>query len=157
LEANEDYSKLLLDKNLSANLNEIKQTLGNSPDVVIREFRPALMRKRHAALIYIDGLVDSITANDSIIQSLMYEVSEQASVHIESSEQFYWYAKESLLLSSPGYQHTCTPAKIFRQYYWPVRACYLYCYWLIPSGNDPEAALFKSGSIAGGFAVSSFY
>ncbi|MEF2245098.1 MULTISPECIES: spore germination protein [unclassified Paenibacillus] len=99
MEANEDFSKLLLKKSLTVNLDQIQQRLGNSPDVVIRECRPALMRKTRVALVYIDGLVDSVAANDFIMESLMYDVSEQAIVHIKSSEQFYWYAKESLLAS----------------------------------------------------------
>lgn len=66
-------SELLLCSNLNQNLIILKDIFSVSSDIVIREFAFGPKPQIHAALIYIDGLVDKATINQSIIKPLMYD------------------------------------------------------------------------------------
>ncbi|MCD9022640.1 spore germination protein [Cohnella silvisoli] len=57
--------------NLEQNLRQIKQTLGNSGDIVIRTIPLSRHGKRMITLIYIDGMADKKLVNDFIVESLM--------------------------------------------------------------------------------------
>jgi len=56
--------------NLQKNLDVIKQTFGNSPDIIIRPLKTGFA-KVDAAVIYVQGLVDSQLLNDFLLESLM--------------------------------------------------------------------------------------
>lgn len=66
-------SELLLCSNLNQNLIILKDIFSVSSDIVIREFAFGQKPQIHAALIYVDGLVDKATINQSIIKPLMYD------------------------------------------------------------------------------------
>jgi spore germination protein KA len=66
-------SELLLCSNLNQNLIILKDIFSVSSDIVIREFAFGQKPQIHAALIYVDGLVDKTTINQSIIKPLMYD------------------------------------------------------------------------------------
>lgn len=66
-------SELLLCFNLNQNLIILKDIFSVSSDIVIREFDFGQKPQIHAALIYVDGLVDKATINQSIIKPLMYD------------------------------------------------------------------------------------
>jgi len=66
-----DYSKLQLHKNLKKNLKEIPEILGNSSDIVIREFRLSNDPYTKVAIIYLDGMTDKRLINDDIIKPIM--------------------------------------------------------------------------------------
>ncbi len=57
--------------NLAANIETIKDILGNSQDVKIRQFK--IGDKAQAAIIWIDGLADETIINTNILQPLMVE------------------------------------------------------------------------------------
>lgn len=61
-----------LSKDLSKNIKNIKVAVGNSTDVIVREFSFGQKKDINAALIFIDGLVNTAVINESIIESLMY-------------------------------------------------------------------------------------
>lgn len=68
-----DFSQTQLTTNLHKNLSLLQDILGNSSDVNIREFCFGNQGKTKALLIFIDGLVDTATINESILQTLMYK------------------------------------------------------------------------------------
>ncbi|MCX7714333.1 MAG: spore germination protein [Clostridia bacterium] len=59
-----------ISKSLKENLGDIKSTVGNSSDVIMREF--SFGHGVCAALIFIDGMTDKKVINESIIEPLMY-------------------------------------------------------------------------------------
>ncbi|MCL4440970.1 MAG: spore germination protein [Firmicutes bacterium] len=59
-----------LSGDLSANLDMIRNTLGNSMDLVIREF---VMCKTRVAVIYINGIVDKTALRENVIRALMVD------------------------------------------------------------------------------------
>lgn len=63
-----------ISSNLKKNLERLRSLLGSSSDVVIREFSFAYNQDIHGAIIFIDGLVDSVTINDHIMKPLMYDL-----------------------------------------------------------------------------------
>lgn len=73
----EDYSQKLSQANLyhdlKKNLNVLRGILGTSSDVIIREFAFGNKGQIHSALIFINGLTDNATINESIIKPLMYD------------------------------------------------------------------------------------
>ncbi len=58
---------------LDENLKEIKNQLGDSDDIVIREILIDYGRDVRGALVFVDGLVDSKTINNNMIRPLMYD------------------------------------------------------------------------------------
>lgn len=63
---------------LQQNLQRIRQALGNSSDIPIREIRIGRKGNIQAAVIFTDGLADSKSINDFIMKSLMLDVRELA-------------------------------------------------------------------------------
>jgi len=63
----------VLRKNLKKNLSILKEILGESNDIIFREFVMGGKNKIPAAIIYLDGLVDKTTVNKSILEPLMYD------------------------------------------------------------------------------------
>lgn len=61
------------DASLDQTLALFRQRLGNSSDIVIKEFRIDGIRGPRCALILIDGLVDQENVNLSILKPMMYE------------------------------------------------------------------------------------
>ena len=61
-----------IDKNISVNQQKIKELLGNSSDVKIREFEFGRSTRRKALVLFIDGLADSDIVNHQIIEPIMY-------------------------------------------------------------------------------------
>lgn len=63
-----------LSKNLEGNLQILRDTLGQSSDVVIRDMKISSNSNVDAAVIYIDGLVDRNLVNHDILQPLMFNL-----------------------------------------------------------------------------------
>lgn len=63
-----DPGQILLTEHLGANLEVLRKDLGTSKDIIFREFRYGENSEYKAALIYVDGLVNS----DAIVQSIMH-------------------------------------------------------------------------------------
>lgn len=64
-----------INKNLQDNIQYIKTTLGNSTDLVIREFFIGSKQQMKAAIFYTDGLADSKAIQDFILESLSFNTS----------------------------------------------------------------------------------
>jgi spore germination protein KA len=64
-----------LHPDLQSNLNQLKRTLGNSPDVVVREFELGEPRIQVAA-VYAANLADKQIVNEFVIRSLMVGTAE---------------------------------------------------------------------------------
>jgi spore germination protein KA len=67
-------SKSRLFENLQQNIQKIQSTLGNSADLVKREVRIGKDGFLKAAIFYTDGLADSKSVNDFIMESLMLDI-----------------------------------------------------------------------------------
>lgn len=66
-------SQTSLSRDLKENLKVLKSILGTSNDIVIREFSFGYDEKINASIIFVDGLTDRMTINESIIKPLMYD------------------------------------------------------------------------------------
>ena len=59
---------------LIQNIDEVKKTLGESSDFIIREFRAGTEGFMHLAVFYTDGLADTSMVQDFIIEPLMLDI-----------------------------------------------------------------------------------
>lgn len=62
-----------LNGDLKRDVETIQILLGNSSDLIIREFNFGDQSKVHAALVFIDGMVDKSLINESIVRPLIYD------------------------------------------------------------------------------------
>jgi len=69
---------------LSDNLDEIRKKLGNSSDIVIRQFECGSSRIP-AAAVYADGLIDKEMVDDFVMHSMEFEVSSHTEKKITNS------------------------------------------------------------------------
>ena len=79
---------------LKDNIEYIKKTLGNSTDIVIRDFFIGSKNQLKAALFYTDGLANSDAIQDFIMESLLLEVPNTDS---ELENNYYSVLKNHLL------------------------------------------------------------
>lgn len=83
-------------QNLEENLNVLKGIICNSNDVIIRKFDFGSAQRIHAALIFIDGLVDIALVNENIMKPLMFNIHyiyDEATAEINNIH----YIKSTLL------------------------------------------------------------
>ncbi|MFE4707538.1 spore germination protein [Peribacillus simplex] len=64
----------LISSDLQYNLDHIKKTLGNSSDLVIRDFQAGKNGEIKLGIVYTDGLTDSTSIQDFILDTLMVEI-----------------------------------------------------------------------------------
>ncbi|EJR28584.1 MULTISPECIES: spore germination protein [Bacillus cereus group] len=67
--------KEMLTDSLQQNLKNIKDTLGNSDDLIIREIKTKTSPSLEIGILYIDGLSDKNSIQNYIIESLMLEIN----------------------------------------------------------------------------------
>jgi spore germination protein KA len=65
-----DTDENYLSDNLKDNLQQMRQEIGNSPDVVIREFKIGSLQVQ-VAVVFIDNMVDKKLVDDFVMRSLM--------------------------------------------------------------------------------------
>ncbi|QYR23967.1 spore germination protein [Paenibacillus sp. sptzw28] len=82
----ETLAKLCLKNNLRENIEEIKKVVGNSPDIVIREWRSGGHESVEAAIVYASGLADSKFVNEFIMEPLMSLSRNSSTLTASSSE-----------------------------------------------------------------------
>lgn len=82
--------------NLQENIEAIKQLTGNSTDVVVREFKLGMIEDKSACMISIDGVIDSASVNNFILESLMLEGRTIARDY-QSGEPILQYIKQYML------------------------------------------------------------
>jgi spore germination protein KA len=70
---NKHIQEYKLTSDLKDNLKLFKDILGASDDIIMRKFSFGNKQKTEAALIYIDGMVDRKTINESILKPFMYD------------------------------------------------------------------------------------
>ncbi|WHH58630.1 spore germination protein [Petroclostridium sp. X23] len=66
-------SQVNLSHDLKKNLKTLREILGTSDDIIIREFSFGHKGQINAALIFLEGMTDKVTINESIIKPLMYD------------------------------------------------------------------------------------
>lgn len=60
--------------NLDENIKFIKETLGNSSDIVLRKFEIGREENFHLAVVYTDGLADKNFVQDFVLETLMVDI-----------------------------------------------------------------------------------
>ncbi|MEC2078546.1 spore germination protein [Metabacillus fastidiosus] len=85
-----------LSLDLKENIQKVKQTLGNSDDIVIREIRIGKKKTIEAGIIYTDGLIDSASVQDFIMESLMLDLPQIETDEV-NLEDFLLQLKETVL------------------------------------------------------------
>lgn len=68
-----ETSQSPISTNLKSNLDTLRNILGKSNDIIMREFTIGSTGTIKAGLLYVDGLTDHKTINESIMQPLMYD------------------------------------------------------------------------------------
>ncbi|MFJ7952788.1 spore germination protein [Lysinibacillus sp. NPDC096418] len=81
-------SKDLLNQSLSKNIQIIKEAVGNSNDIVIREFFIGKSENHPMAIVYTDGLADQTAISDFIMESLMLDLDKTIEVKSEALNQY---------------------------------------------------------------------
>ncbi|WP_338450120.1 spore germination protein [Niallia oryzisoli] len=71
-----------ISSDLKFNLDHIKKTLGNSTDIVIREFQAGKNGEFEIAVVYTDGLTDSAGLQEFVLETLMVKIRD---VEIDSN------------------------------------------------------------------------
>lgn len=66
-----DHEKHCLEKDLRVNIGQIVKALGNSPDIVVREWRSGGQNPVEMAIVYASGLTDDKFVNRFIMEPLM--------------------------------------------------------------------------------------
>nr|WP_223882052.1 spore germination protein [Niallia endozanthoxylica] len=92
-----DTGKLPLHRDLKTNLEKIKQEVGNSPDVIIREFEIGSNPQIPIAAVYIDGLADKKMVSDFVMRSLMIDHGEAKTHNIISAQNVFHFVKNNAL------------------------------------------------------------
>lgn len=92
-----DTNELLLSADLTTNLKQIKKDMGNSPDLIIREFKLGSNPCIQVAAVYIDSLSDKYMVSDFIMRSLMYETSDSVYKTMSSNKSVFDFIKDNSL------------------------------------------------------------
>ena len=87
-----------ISSDLKENLDYIKKTVGNSSDIVIREFQAGQNGEINIAIIFTDGLTNSAELQDFVLNTLMFEIrnAELDSMVIDRSNLFNLIKTHSL-------------------------------------------------------------
>src|SRR5690348_10801078 len=75
-ESIKDTGENTLSYNLKENLQHIRQEVGNSPDVVIREFGIGSPQVQ-VAVVFIDNLIDKKLVDNFVMRSLMVDTTQE--------------------------------------------------------------------------------
>lgn len=91
-----DTGELFLHCDLQENLHQIRQAVGNSPDVIIREFEIGSSQDQ-VAVVYIDGLADKNMVSDFVLRSLMLDTAEETFKNMVSDKSIFDFIKDNAL------------------------------------------------------------
>ncbi|WP_040340831.1 spore germination protein [Bacillus smithii] len=83
-----------IEKSLATNIDVIKETTGNSSDIIVRVIKMGREADITAAIIYTEGLVDDLTVKDFLIESAMKDTNEQ---NLENPNLALQVLKEKIL------------------------------------------------------------
>ncbi|PFN83634.1 spore germination protein [Bacillus sp. AFS076308] len=87
----------IISQDLDDNLKNIKKVLGNSSDLIIREFNMGKLSMNKVALLYINGLTDKEILGNFIIERLMGDGNHMESGDSQQPGQLFTYIKENIL------------------------------------------------------------
>ena len=82
---------------LPGNIKIIKEAMGESSDVIIREFNAGRENEVSIAAIYIDGLADKVFVQDFILKVAMLEL-KKTKIRPSTGEDFYKVLKDLALV-----------------------------------------------------------
>jgi len=85
-----------LNTSVQQTIQDVKKTLGNSNDIVIRQFHASYDGSLSMALIYTDGLVDKTSIQDFILRTLMIDI-RKVDMELESKENSFKILKQHSL------------------------------------------------------------
>ncbi|MFD2442841.1 spore germination protein [Bacillus sp. CGMCC 1.16607] len=94
---NKDLEDEHLVKSLKENVQYIKQILGNSSDIVIREILIGKEKSIAAGIIYTDGMVDTNSIQNFILESLMLDIDSYQNQMISSYQSVLQVLKSRIL------------------------------------------------------------
>ena len=87
----------MLKTSLQGNIQHVKQQLGNSGDIVIREIQIGKGRIVKACIFYTDGLVDTNAIQNFIMESLMLDIHPDQEQMISSQQNVLQVLKDRIL------------------------------------------------------------
>lgn len=94
----EPIQKEELNASLKENIQNVKVTLGDSDDIIIREFCIGKERKLKAGIFYTDGLIDTASIQNFILESLMFNIQDiDIDKEVSSKENLLQLLKDSAL------------------------------------------------------------
>lgn len=98
-ESKPTHSEDQLNANIGLNLQRIRQTLGNSTDIIIREVRIGKDGDQIIAILYTDGLADKNIVSDFIMESMMLDssLSRDVECRIQTSSSVMQILKDYAL------------------------------------------------------------
>lgn len=83
---------------LDENISIVQSMLGDSDDLVIRQFQFGSERSFHAALFYIDGMVDTASIQNFLLETLMIDLPKtMLSWELDRSDGVLHFLKESVM------------------------------------------------------------
>ncbi|MFP3513059.1 spore germination protein [Peribacillus sp. SIMBA_075] len=94
---NKKTNKDLLKTSLQGNIQHVKQKLGNSGDIVIREIQIGKEGIVKACIFYTDGLVDTNSIQNFIMESLMLDIHPDQMPMISSQQNVLQVLKDRIL------------------------------------------------------------
>ncbi|MEC0276125.1 spore germination protein [Peribacillus frigoritolerans] len=94
---NNKTNKGMLKTSLQENIQHIKQQLGNSGDIVNREIKIGKEGIIEACIFYTDGLVDTTSIQDFIMESIMLDISPNQEQMISSQQNVLQLLKDRIL------------------------------------------------------------
>ncbi len=92
-----EINKDRLKTNLKVNIEHVSQMLGNSSDLVIREIQIGKGRQVKACIFYTDGLVDTNSIQNFIMESLMTDIQSEQDLLISSQQSILQDLKNRIL------------------------------------------------------------
>ncbi|WP_374702833.1 spore germination protein [Bacillus sp. UMB0893] len=92
-----EINKDRLKTNLKVNIEHVSQMLGNSSDLVIREIQIGKGRQVKACIFYTDGLVDTNSIQNFIMESLMTDIQSEQDLFISSQQSILQDLKNRIL------------------------------------------------------------
>ncbi|WP_054941435.1 spore germination protein [Paenibacillus ihuae] len=83
-------------ENLEENLKQIQSKLGNSPDLIIRNYE-SLDHATHAAAVYVNGLIDMERVEDYITHALSFDSLQEKPESAATALERFYFAKGKAL------------------------------------------------------------
>lgn len=96
-EAQEELMEEVLSKDMEQTVQQIKNSLGQSTDLMIREIWLGTESKKCATIVYIDGLADTTMVQDFIIRPLTTDFSKMENQNDSTGDELFKTVKEYVI------------------------------------------------------------